>query len=155
MFVRWSDAERRQIMLAVAEGRMDHRMAEALLNKGYLDLVLDPGEAIDEELFSRYRNACSLYSIPAVACVRKRFRGEKVRSLLGEKPHGGSVYLLTGEELLSDRDGDRLTACLNQCEGYPMYREARAQVVWGFPSEGQAEKFAQELVKILASRVSR
>ncbi len=73
MFVSWTDMERRQMALEVAAGRLDYRIARALLDV-YLEVSSeewrDPHEN-ENSVWARYEAVCCILNIPQVLFIRQ------------------------------------------------------------------------------------
>lgn len=170
MFISWTDTERRRIALDVAAGRLDYRIARALLD-GYIYLGqsdwANRREILEGPVRTTYREVCSLLSIPLVevynwyehsAPSRNQYRAEVYCSLshldwtLTEtaifhlKEVAKSLQGTTDSlEMLTELGADSFTVEFNETFGSET----------GLPSESAAEDFTKELLHVLTSTVFR
>jgi len=168
VFISWTDTERRRIALDVAAGRLDYRIARALLD-GYIYLGQHDWkkrrEVLDSAICKTYSGVCRLLSIPCIevfhwyeysASTQSRYRAEVYCDLAPagwELSESGIAHL---EDVAK-----KLHASEETIEGisplghfFVRFNET-VDPETGFTSEELAEDFVEELLHVLTSTVFR
>jgi len=141
VFISWTDVERRQMALEVAAGRLDYRIARALLD-GWVE---DDGS--DRKLVPKYAEVCSLLSIPDIEFVCYDSPDGSVERYLVN-------FVMPDDQVLSETGVQHLEQTSNEFGGSVMQLKPDIGQ-FTFPSEEQARSFLRELLRVLSSSVFR